>query len=69
MAPMLSVGDFINSKNPFEYQGLSAFQKIGMNHINDTQSNYTAQPITRHHFVMLKPTIIKLLLKLTFLTL
>ena len=35
----------INSKNPFEYQGLSAFQKIGMNHMNDTQSNYTAQPM------------------------
>ena len=35
----------INSKNPFEYQGLSAFTKIGMNHINDTQSNYTAQPM------------------------
>ena len=34
----------INSKNPFEYQGLSASQRIGMNHMNDTQSNYTAQP-------------------------
>ena len=34
----------ISSKNPFEYQGFSAFQKIGMNHINDIQSNYTAQP-------------------------
>jgi len=33
----------INSKNPFEYQGLSAFTKVGMNHMNDTQSNYTAQ--------------------------
>ena len=35
----------INSKNPFEYQGLSAFAKMGINHMNDTQADLTTQPM------------------------
>jgi len=29
----------VNSKNPFEYQGLSAFAKVGVNHIGDSDLN------------------------------
>lgn len=29
----------VNSKNPFEYQGLSAFFKVGVNHINHSYQN------------------------------
>ncbi len=29
----------VNSKNPFEYQGLSAFAKMGVNHIGDSDLN------------------------------
>ncbi|MBL0743862.1 TonB-dependent receptor [Chryseolinea lacunae] len=33
----------VNSKNPFEYQGLSAFAKYGMNHIGDADLNTEGQ--------------------------
>lgn len=35
----------INSKSPFDYQGLSAYAKVGVNHISDSELNTEGQEI------------------------